>query len=104
LINGRPVPYGLARIPSKNENRGNLAAGGEGVGRELTDRDRFICDQVGPSLTAKGLYFVGIDVIGDYLTEINVTCPTCLRELNRAYDLDIAGDYINFIDQTFLSK
>jgi glutathione synthase len=101
LINGQPVPYGLARIPSAGENRGNLAAGGEGVGRELTDRDLFICEQVGPSLVERGLYFVGIDVIGDYLTEINVTCPTCIREINRAYDTDIAGDYMQFLESKF---
>jgi len=97
LINGEPVPYALARIPAVGESRGNLAAGGEGVARPLTDRDRWICDQVGPTLKARGLYFVGIDVIGDYLTEINVTCPTCIREIDKAFDLDIAGDYMNFI-------
>jgi len=99
MINGKPVPYGLARIPSAGETRGNLAAGGSGVGRTLTDRDRWICDQVGPTLVEKGLYFVGLDVIGDYLTEINVTCPTCVRELNAQFDLDIAGDYIDFLSQ-----
>jgi glutathione synthase len=98
LINGEPVPYALARIPAEGETRGNLAAGGEGVARPLTDRDRWICDQVGPALKTKGLYFVGIDVIGDYLTEINVTCPTCIRELDQAFDLDIAGDYMTFIE------
>lgn len=98
LINGEPVPYGLARVPLVGETRGNLAAGGSGVGRELTDRDRYICGEVGPVLREKGLYFVGIDVIGDYLTEINVTCPTCIRELNAAFDLDIAGDYMRFIE------
>jgi glutathione synthase len=103
LINGEPVPYGLARIPAKGETRGNLAAGGQGVARPLNDRDRFICKQVGPALKEKGLYFVGIDVIGDYLTEINVTCPTCIREIDQAYDLDIAGDYMNFIE-TLLSQ
>ena len=103
LINGEPVPYGLARIPAKGETRGNLAAGGQGVARPLNDRDRFICEQVGPALKEKGLYFVGIDVIGDYLTEINVTCPTCIREIDQAYDLDIAGDYMNFIE-TLLSQ
>lgn len=97
LINGEPVPYGLARIPAAGETRGNLASGGTGVGRELTDRDYWICEQVGPALKARGLYFTGIDVIGDYLTEINVTCPTCIRELDRAYGLDIAGDYLDFI-------
>ena len=81
------------------ESRGNLAAGGEGVARPLTDRDRWICDQVGPVPRKRAaLYFVGIDVIGDYLTEINVTCPTCIRELDKAYDLDIAGDYMAFIE------
>ncbi len=98
LINGKPVPYALARIPAVGETRGNLAAGGEGVGKPLTERDQWICDQVRPVLIEKGLDFVGIDVIGDYLTEINVTCPTCIRELNRAFNLDIAGDYMNYIE------
>ncbi|HIG42205.1 MAG: glutathione synthase [bacterium] len=98
LINGEPIPYGLARIPAKGETRGNLAAGGEGVARPLNDRDLWICEQVGATLRQKGLYFVGIDVIGDFLTEINVTCPTCLREIDKAYELDIAGDYITFIE------
>jgi len=98
LINGEPVPYGLSRIPAEGETRGNLAAGGSGVARPLNDRDRWICDQIGPVLREKGLYFVGIDVIGDYLTEINVTCPTCIREIDKAYDLDIAGEYISFIE------
>lgn len=98
LINGEPVPYGLARIPRKGESRGNLAAGGAGIGRELEDRDWWICEQIGPTLVEKGLWFVGIDVIGDYLTEINVTCPTCIRELDKAFGLDIAGDFMDFID------
>ena len=104
LINGEPVPYGLARIPLAGETRGNLAAGGSGVGRELTDRDRFICEQVGPTLKEKGLYFVGIDVIGDYLTEINVTCPTCIRELDAAFSLDIASDFMQFIEDEIFSR
>lgn len=91
MINGEPVPYALARIPKKGELRGNLAAGGTGQGRELTDRDRWICQQVGPTLRERGLYFVGLDVIGDYLTEINVTSPTCMRELDQIYGLNIAG-------------
>ncbi len=99
LINGEPVDYGLARIPAKGETRGNLAAGGSGVARPINDRDRWICEQIAPELKRRGLYFVGIDVIGDYLTEINVTCPTCIREINKAYDLDIAGDYLDFIEQ-----
>ena len=98
LINGEPVPYGLARIPAAGETRGNLAAGGSGIGRPLTERDLWICDQVGPALIDRGLYFVGIDVIGDYLTEINVTCPTCIRELDKAFGLDIAGDYLDFME------
>jgi glutathione synthase len=93
------VDYGLARIPAKGETRGNLAAGGSGVARPINDRDRWICEQIAPELKRRGLYFVGIDVIGDYLTEINVTCPTCIREINKAYDLDIAGDYLDFIEQ-----
>ena len=103
LINGDPVPYGLARIPLAGETRGNLAAGGSGVGRELTDRDRFICEQLSPTLKEKGLYFVGIDVIGDYLTEINVTCPTCIRELDAAFNLDIASDFMKFIEDEIFS-
>lgn len=91
MINGEPVPYALARIPREGELRGNLAAGGTGEGRELTERDRWICEQVGPTLRRKGLYFVGLDVIGDYLTEINVTSPTCIRELDKIYGINIAG-------------
>ena len=91
MINGEPVPYALARIPKEGELRGNLAAGGTGQGRELSDRDRWICEQVGPTLKRKGLYFVGLDVIGDYLTEINVTSPTCSRELDAIFDINIAG-------------
>ena len=91
MIDGEPLPYSLARIPGAGESRGNLAAGGRGEGRELTARDRWICEQVGPALKARGLLFVGIDVIGDYLTEVNVTSPTCVRELDRAFDDDIGG-------------
>ena len=97
LIDGQPVPYALARVPMQGESRGNLAAGGEGVGQPLAERDRFIADAVGPELVARGLRFVGIDVIGDYLTEINVTCPTCIRELDRRYGLDIAGDLLDAV-------
>jgi len=97
LINGEPVPAGLARIPSAGETRGNLAAGGSGVPRPLTERDLWICSQVGPVLKAKGLAFVGIDVIGAYLTEINVTCPTCIRELDASEGFDIAGDYLDYL-------
>jgi glutathione synthase len=97
MIDGEPVPYALARIPAKGETRGNLAAGGRGEGIELSERDRWICSQVGPELRARGLIFVGLDVIGDYLTEINVTSPTCIRELDRIYGLDIAGQLMDSI-------
>ncbi len=95
VIDGEPVPFALARIPASGETRGNLAAGGRGEARPLTERDRWICEQVAPSLRARGLRFVGLDVIGDYLTEINVTCPTCIRELDSQCDLDIAGDLLD---------
>ena len=98
LIDGEPVPYALARIPAAGETRGNLAAGGTAKGQSLTERDRWICQQVGPTLKEKGLIFVGIDVIGDYLTEINVTSPTCIRELDAQFGLDIATDLMNAIE------
>ena len=94
LINGEPVPFALARIPAPGELRGNLAAGARGEVVEITERDRWLCDQIAPTLQAKGLYFVGIDVIGDYLTEINVTSPTCICEISSVSGLDIAGDYL----------
>lgn len=97
LIDGDPVPYALARVPAIGESRGNLAAGGSGIAQPLSDRDKWICEQVRETVRAKGLLFVGLDVIGDYLTEINVTSPTCIRELNNAYDLDIAGDLMDCI-------
>ncbi len=97
LIDGKPIPYALARIPAPKEFRGNLAAGGHGEGRELTERDRWICAQIGPVLREKGLIFVGIDVIGEYLTEINVTSPTCVKELEKAFEIDITGKIIDCI-------
>lgn len=97
LINGQPFPYALARIPAKGELRGNLAAGGRGEGIELTERDRWICNEVGPTLVAAGLLFVGLDVIGDYLTEINVTSPTCVRELSRQYNVNIADQIMDAV-------
>ncbi len=97
LIDGKPVPYALARIPKQGETRGNLAAGGKAEAMPLTKREQAICEEVGPKLREKALLFVGLDVIGDYLTEINVTSPTCIRELDRAHDLDIAGDFIDCI-------
>ncbi|MDH5424375.1 MAG: glutathione synthase [Gammaproteobacteria bacterium] len=99
LIDGEPVPFALARIPSKGETRGNLAAGGSAKGQPLTERDYWICQQVGPTLKEKGLLFVGIDVIGDFLTEINVTSPTCIRELDQQFNLDIATDLMNIIEK-----
>ena len=91
IINGEPVPFALARVPLAGESRGNLAAGGTGRGQALSDRDLWIAAQLKDELIHRGLMFVGIDVIGDYLTEINVTCPTCIRELDTQFSLDIAG-------------
>ncbi|RRN56419.1 glutathione synthase [Pseudoxanthomonas sp. SGNA-20] len=91
LIDGVPVDYCLARIPQGDEFRGNLAAGGRGVGRPLSERDRWIAAQVGPEMRRRGMRFVGLDVIGDYLTEVNVTSPTCVRELDAQFGLNIAG-------------
>ena len=91
LVDGEPVPYALARIAAPGETRANLATGGKGVGVPLSERDRWICQQVGPHLRDMGLLFVGIDVIGDYLTEINVTSPTCIRELDALYGLNISA-------------
>lgn len=91
LVDGVPVDYCLARIPQGDEFRGNLAAGGRGEGRPLTERDRWIAAQVGPEMKARGMLFVGLDVIGDYLTEVNVTSPTCIRELDTQFGLNIAG-------------
>ncbi|HIF75053.1 MAG TPA: glutathione synthase [Porticoccaceae bacterium] len=99
LIDGKPIDYALARVPAIGETRGNLAAGGSGVAQELTDRDRWICEQVATTVKEKGLLFVGLDIIGDYLTEINVTSPTCMREIEHAFSLDIAGDLMDCIQE-----
>ncbi|GMR19822.1 MAG: glutathione synthase [Gammaproteobacteria bacterium] len=99
VIDGEPVPYALARIPAAGETRGNLAAGGSGKGVALSDRDRWICEQVADTLRTKGLMFVGLDVIGDYLTEINVTSATCVRELDALYDLNISALLIDAIEK-----
>ncbi len=104
LIDGKPIPYALARIPAKGETRGNLAAGGSGVGHRLNDRDRWICAEVGPRLREMGLLFVGLDVIGDYLTEINVTSPTCIRELDRLYELNISATLMDTIAARLKTK
>lgn len=97
LINGKPVPYALSRMPAPGEFRGNLRAGGTGVVVPLAANDYKICEKIASSLRSLGLYFVGIDVIGDYLTEINITSPTCIKEINKDAKLDIATDYIKFL-------
>jgi len=99
LIDGDPVPYALARIPKPGETRGNLATGGTGVGQPLTERDRRIASQVGPELRRRGILFAGLDVIGDYLTEINITSPTCIRELDARFGLDIADDLMTKLEE-----
>lgn len=104
MVAGEPVPYALARIPAAGESRGNLAAGGHGEGRPLTERDRWICAQVGPALRERGLWFVGLDVIGDHLTEINVTSPTCARELDAQFGLNIAGLLFDAIDPVLATR
>jgi glutathione synthase len=88
LVDGEPVPYALARIPSATDNRGNLAAGAEGVGRPLDDRDRWLASRIGPTLRERGMLFVGLDVIGGFVTEINVTSPTGAREIARQFGVD----------------
>ncbi len=98
MINGEAVPYCLARLPMAGENRGNLAAGGSGRVQPLSKRDQWIADQIGPTLRDKGLLFVGLDVIGDYLTEINVTSPTCMREIDRAEQTQIAERVIAAVE------
>jgi len=104
MINGEAVPYCLARVPLAGETRGNLAAGGQGRPQPLTERDAWIAAQVGPTLKEKGLFFVGLDVIGDYLTEINVTSPTCVREIDAGFDLDIGGDLMDCIEGEIQSR
>jgi glutathione synthase len=99
VVDGEPVPYALARIPQGNEFRGNLAAGGRGEGVPLSERDRWIVAQVAPELRRRGLLFVGLDVIGDYLTEINITSPTCVRELDAQFGLNIAGQLFDVIER-----
>ena len=98
LINGEPLPYALARVPAEGDSRGNLAAGATGVGVELGERERWIAAQIGPAVRDKGLLFVGLDVIGDHVTEINVTSPTCIRELDAIYGLDIGAQLMDAIE------
>jgi glutathione synthase len=97
LVDGVPVSHALARIPTAEDNRGNLAAGAKGVGRPLDDRDRWLCEQIGPELRKRGMLFVGLDVIGGFVTEINVTSPTGVRELDKQFGLDIAGSLMDAI-------
>jgi glutathione synthase len=99
LVDGEPVPYALARIPSATDHRGNLAAGAQGVGRPLNERDRWLCAQIGPAMRAAGMLFVGLDVIGGYVTEINVTSPTGVRELDKQFHLDIGAMLMAVIDR-----
>ena len=99
MVDGEPVPYALARIPAPGETRGNLAAGGSGKGIPLSARDLWIAEQVGPALRERGILFAGLDVIGEYLTEINVTSPTCIRELDREFGLNIASQLLDCIER-----
>lgn len=104
VVNGKPVPYCLARIPASGETRGNLAAGGRGEARPLSDSDWAIANAVAPTLKAKGLIFVGLDIIGDKLTEINVTSPTCIREIEAAFDISITGMLFDEIEQLLTAR
>ena len=104
MIDGEPVEYCLARIPAQGETRGNLAAGGRGVAQPLSERDRWIAAQVGPELRKRGLLFVGLDVIGENLTEINVTSPTCIREIDAAYDTRIGERLMAVIDEKLKAR
>jgi glutathione synthase len=104
LVDGEPVPYALARIPTAADNRGNLAAGARGVGRPLNDRDRWLAAQIGPALRERGMVFVGLDVIGGFVTEINVTSPTGIRELEKEFHIDIAGMLIDALERRLAAR
>ena len=99
IVNGEPMPYCLARIPAMGETRGNLAAGGRGVARPLSPSDKLIAETIAPELKKRGLYFVGLDIIGDKITEINVTSPTCIREIEAAYPINIGGKLMDAIEE-----
>jgi glutathione synthase len=99
LVDGEPVPFALKRVPAPEDNRGNLAAGARAESRPLNERDRWLCSQIGPAMRAAGMIFVGLDVIGDYVTEINVTSPTGIRELNKKHGVDIGGMLVEAIDR-----
>lgn len=98
IVDGEPIPYCLARVPAKGETRGNLAAGGTGIAQPLSEKDYAIAKAIGPELQKRGLLFVGLDIIGEYVTEVNVTSPTCIREIDKAYNTDIAGKLMNCIE------
>jgi len=99
IVNGEPMPYCLARIPAQGETRGNLAAGGRGVAQPLSPTDKLIAETIAPALKKRGLYFVGLDIIGDKITEINVTSPTCIREIEAAYPINISGKLMDAIEE-----
>ncbi len=104
IVNGEPMPYCLARIPAKGETRGNLAAGGRGEARPLSASDKMISETIAPELKKRGLYFVGLDVIGDKVTEINVTSPTCIREIEAAYPINISGKLMDATEENIRPK
>lgn len=104
IIDGEPAPYALARIPSATDNRGNLAAGAQGKGRELNERDRWLVSQIGPTLRERGMLFIGLDVIGGFVTEINVTSPTGIRELDKQFNCDIASLLMDAIEKRVLAR
>ncbi len=99
VINGRPIPYALARIPKEGETRGNLAAGGRGVAQPLTDREREIAEALGPTLKEKGIFLAGLDVIGGFLTEVNVTSPTCFQEITDQTGFDVAAHFMDELEK-----
>lgn len=102
MVDGEPIPYALARLPAEGEIRGNLAAGGHAKGLPLTSRDFWICEQVSQKLREKGLLFVGLDVIGDFLTEINVTSPTCVRELQAFFPINVSKQFFDMLEKNYL--
>jgi glutathione synthase len=104
IVNGEPMPYCLARIPAQGETRGNLAAGGRGEARPLSASDKFIAETIAPELKKRGLFFVGLDVIGNKVTEINVTSPTCIREIEAAYPINISGKLMDAIEQNIRKR
>jgi glutathione synthase len=97
LVDGEPIPYALARIPSDTDNRGNLAAGARGEGRPLSERDRWLCSRIGPVMRERGMLFVGLDVIGGFVTEINVTSPTGIREIEKLHGHDVGGMLVDAV-------